>query len=211
MPHSFGDQDCQDAFIGVQFQHSDQLAPEAKTDRKISEDDLSCSAANFLATITSVCLAEVNHSHLQKIEFSTTTTASFRGASPKSVPSRSNRITGLQQLHQLASVPVATVSSLNSNCLNSQTKWALPSKPLLPTTNPTCLDPALFVVNQETPLQIALSSRLSHELLQPVGNSKVSWTVLVGQLHPSTEELSAHQQGHPQRLPALPQVNPRTH
>ena len=51
MPHSFGDKSIQDGFV-VRFQNSNQLAPEVKTDRKTSEDDSSCSAANFLATVT---------------------------------------------------------------------------------------------------------------------------------------------------------------
>ena len=75
MPHSFDDKACQDMFI-VELQNSAQLAPEVKADRKISEDDLSCSAANFLATTTRLHVAKVNHSQLQKLKTSTATTAS---------------------------------------------------------------------------------------------------------------------------------------
>ena len=181
VPHSFGDKVCQDALI-IGLQNSAQLAPKVKTDGKMSEGDLSHSAANFLATVTGLHRAEDNHSCLQKIDTSTVTTASSRGTSQKSVSFRSNRITGLQQLHQLTSVPAATFESLNTS-LNLMiiadednsptwpfTKWASPSKPLLPRTDHTCLGPVSFVVKWDTHLQIAHSSKTALKLPQPVGN-----------------------------------------
>ena len=119
VPHSFGDKACQDAFI-VRLQNSAQLTPKVKADKKISKDGLSHSTANFLATIASLCTAEVNHSQSQKLETSTSITASSRGTPQKSASSRSDRITGLQRLHQLTSVPTPTVESL-TECLNSVT------------------------------------------------------------------------------------------
>ena len=80
MPHSFGDKACHDAFI-VRLQQSAQLTPEIKADGKISEDDPSCGAANFLAAIASPCLAGEHQSQFQKPGTSPVTTASSQGTS----------------------------------------------------------------------------------------------------------------------------------
>ena len=99
------------------IQNRAQLAPKVKADQKMSKDDLPHNTANSLATILSPRMPEVNQSHMQELETSTATTASSRGTgSQKS--SRSSQITGLQQLHQLTSVPAATVESL-ADCLKS--------------------------------------------------------------------------------------------
>ena len=81
---------------------------------------MSHSAANFLVAMTGLCRAKVCHSHSQKLETSTATAASTnsRGTSQKSGSLRPSKITGLQQLHQLTSVPPATIESL-ANRLDS--------------------------------------------------------------------------------------------
>ena len=114
MSHHFGDTTCQDAFI-VRLQQSAQFTPEVKADRQTDEDDLSCSAANFIATITNLHATDVRQSHLRNMKnsnASTAATASSRGTSRKSASSGSNEINGLQQPHRITPVSVATVESL---------------------------------------------------------------------------------------------------
>ena len=60
----------------IMLQNSAQLAPEVKAGGKTCEDDSSCGAANFLVTITSLHVPEVNHPQSQKLKTSTATTIS---------------------------------------------------------------------------------------------------------------------------------------
>ena len=98
------------------------LATKVNADQKTSEDDPSCGAAIFLTTITELCQAEVHSAQFQQLDASTATTASARTAPSRGTgsrkPSRNNKITGLQRLHQLTSVLAPKVKSL-TNRLNS--------------------------------------------------------------------------------------------
>ena len=100
----------------VEFQLSDQ---PAEADWKICEDDLSCSAANFLSTIMESHRAKIEHSQLCKSDTSSVTTASCRTNPSRSTGSqKSKKHSRLQRLHQLTSAPALTVDSL-AKCLHS--------------------------------------------------------------------------------------------